>query len=301
MSLQKWNLGNKFMVKIVVLGSFNMDLVTYVERIPNIGETVTDGTLHTLHGGKGSNQAVATARLGAEVSFIGCVGDDQFAQEAYDLWAKEGINTQHVRQVANIATGTASILVDAKGENIIAVAPGANREPQTSDILEAEAEIVQADILMAQLEVPLEIVEFAFEIAKKHGTKTLLNPAPVRDGLENLLNSADIITPNEGEAQALGELPEDKIIVTTLGSKGARWQKNNETGVVSAFKVEAIDTVGGGDAFNAGLAVALAEGKSLADAVQFANAVAGLAVIKRGATAGMPQREDVDAFLAKSQ
>ena len=288
------------MVKIVVLGSFNMDLVTYVERIPNLGETVTDGTLHTLHGGKGSNQAVAAARLGADVTFIGCVGDDQFAQEAYDLWQKEGINTDYVRQAENIATGTASILVDANGENMIAVAPGANRELQKSDVLAAEDAIANADILMAQLEVPLDVVEFAFEIAQKHQTTILLNPAPVRDGLEKLIHLADIITPNEGEAQALGDLPPDKIIVTTLGSKGARWHNQNQSGIVSAFKVEAIDTVGGGDAFNAGLAVALAEEKSLEDAVKFANAVAGLAVTKRGATASMPTRSEVDAFWATS-
>lgn len=288
------------MVKIVVLGSFNMDLITYVERIPNLGETITDGTLKTLHGGKGSNQAVAASRLGADVSFIGCVGDDQFAQEAYDLWQAENINTDYVRQVENIATGTASILVDAQGENMIAVAPGANRELQQSDILSAEKRIAEADIIMAQLEIPLDIVEFAFEIAKKHATKTLLNPAPVRDGLESLLELADIITPNEGEAQTLGDLPADKIIVTTLGSKGAKWQEGEKSAIVSAYEVEAIDTVGGGDAFNAGLAVAIAEGKSLETAVKFANAVAGLAVTKRGAAASMPTRAEVEGFLAKA-
>ncbi len=183
---------------------------------------------------------------------------------------------------------------------MIAVAPGANRELQKSDVLAAEDAMANADILMAQLEVPLDVVEFAFEIAQKHQTTILLNPAPVRDGLENLLHLADIITPNEGEAQALGDLPPDKIIVTTLGSKGARWHHHNQSGIVSAFEVKAIDTIGGGDAFNAGLAVALAEEKSLEDAVKFANAVAGLAVTKRGATASMPTRSEVDAFLATS-
>lgn len=285
------------MVKIVVLGSFNMDLITYIEQIPELGETVTDGTLHTLHGGKGSNQAVAAARLGADVTMIACVGDDQFAQEAYALWASEGINTDYVRQAENIATGTASIFVDAQGENIIAVASGANRKIQEDDVSKAEALIAEADILMAQLEISLDVIEYAFEIAKKYETKILLNPAPVRDGIDKLLDLADIITPNEGEAQALGELPADKIIVTTLGSKGAKWQFKGEQEIVSAFEVEAIDTVGGGDAFNAGLAIALAEGKSLANAVKFANAVGGLAVTKRGATASMPSRKAVEEFL----
>lgn len=285
------------MVKIVVLGSFNMDLITYIERIPNLGETVTDGTLHTLHGGKGSNQAVAAARLGAEVTMIAGVGDDKFAQEAYDLWKNEGINTDYVRQVDNIATGTASILVDAQGENMIAVASGANRKIQKEDVTRAESLIAEADILMAQLEVSLDIVEFAFEIAQKHQTKILLNPAPVRDGLDRLVALADIITPNEGEAQAIGELPLGKLIVTTLGSKGAKWQTSDNQSIVPAFEVDAIDTVGGGDAFNAGLAVAIAEGQSIEDAVKFANAVGALAVTKRGATASMPTREAVDDFL----
>lgn len=285
------------MAKIVVIGSFNMDLITYVERIPSIGETVTDGELITMAGGKGSNQAVGAARLGANVTMIVCVGDDQFSKAAFALWQSDNINTDYVKQAKNTATGTASILVDANGENMIAVAPGANRELTTQDVDAAENVIAEADILMAQLEIPLEVVEYAFEIARKHNTKTLLNPAPVRAGLEKIIQLADIITPNEGEAQMLGTLPADKIVVTTLGSDGASWNHRNDKGRVPAFDVTAIDTVGGGDAFNAGLAVAIAEGQSLAQALRFANAVAAIAVTRKGAAASMPSRDEIEPIL----
>lgn len=284
------------MTKIVVLGSFNMDLITYVQRIPKIGETVTDGEFHTLPGGKGSNQAVGAARLGADVTFIACVGDDQFAQSAFDLWQAENITTDFVRREKNSATGTASILVDAQGENIIAVAPGANRQLTKADIDKAENAIAQADIILAQLEIPLNIIEYAFQIAKKHHVRTLLNPAPVRDGLEFVISLADVLTPNEGEANALGQLPDDKIVVTTLGSKGAKWSTGFKQGIVPAIEVEAVDTVGGGDAFNAGLAVALSEGETLDAAVQFANTVAAIAVTRKGAAASMPTRKEVEKF-----
>jgi len=289
------------MAKIVVIGSFNMDLITYVERIPAIGETVTDGELITMAGGKGSNQATGAARLGANVTMIACVGDDQFAQSAFDLWQSDNINTNYVKKAKNTSTGTASILVDAHGENMIAVAPGANRLLTIADIDAAENVIAEADVIMAQLEIPLDVVEYAFTIARKHDTRTLLNPAPVRDGLEKIIELADIITPNEGEAQMIGTLPAGKIVVTTLGSDGASWSHGQDSGRTPAFDVEAIDTVGGGDAFNAGLAVAIAEGKPLQQAVRFANAVAAIAVTRKGAAASMPTREEVIQLLDSDQ
>ena len=170
------------MPKIVVLGSFNMDLITYMQRIPQLGETVTDGQFQTAHGGKGSNQAVAAARLGAEVTFIGCIGEDGFGREALALWKAEGIEAKV--QISEAATGIASIMVDAQGENIIAVAAGANHQLSSAHIASLENEIASADILMAQLEIPLDIVQIAFELAKRHNIKILLNPAPARQGLE---------------------------------------------------------------------------------------------------------------------
>lgn len=288
------------MAKIVVVGSFNLDLITYVERIPNVGETVTDGEFQTMPGGKGSNQAVAAARLGADVTFIGCIGDDRFAQIGFDLWRDCGIQTDYVIQAENTATGTALILVDAKGENLIAVAPGANRKLAITHVDAVKDVIASADVVMAQLEVSLEVVEHAFKLARQHHTPTLLNPAPVRGDLDSLLSLADIVTPNEGEAAMLKAklMSPDQTIVTTLGAKGAEWRKGDERHTIPAFPVDVIDTVGGGDAFNGGLAVGLAEGKTLDEAVRFANAVAGLAVTKRGAASSMPQRTDVDTFLS---
>jgi ribokinase len=283
------------MPKIVVIGSFNMDLITYVQRIPQLGETVTDGQFQTAHGGKGSNQAVGAARLAADVSFIACIGDDGFGNDALALWQAEGIDAQV--QIVQTPTGIASILVDEKGENIIAVAPGANRQLTIAHVDALESRIAEADVLMAQLEIPLEVVEHVFTLAKRHNTKILLNPAPVRKGLEPLIALADIITPNETEAEQLGKLPSEKMIVTTLGGDGAAWRTGGKEGRVPAYKVEVVDTVGGGDAFNAGLAVAIAEGKDLAAAVQFANAVAALSVTKKGAAASMPKREEVEAFI----
>ncbi|MDQ7036016.1 MAG: PfkB family carbohydrate kinase, partial [Anaerolineae bacterium] len=148
------------MAKIVVVGSFNLDLITYVERIPNIGETVTDGEFQTMPGGKGSNQAVAAARLGADVTFVACVGDDRFAQIGFDLWRDCGIRTNYVIQAKNTATGTALILVDAKGENLIAVAPGANRNLSITHVDAVSDVIANADIVMAQLEISLDVVEY---------------------------------------------------------------------------------------------------------------------------------------------
>jgi ribokinase len=285
------------MPKIVVIGSFNMDLITYVQRIPQLGETVTDGQFHTAHGGKGSNQAVGAARLAAEVTFIACIGDDGFGKDALALWQGEGIDAQV--QIVQTPTGIASILVDEQGENIIAVAPGANRQLTSAHVDALENRIAETDILMAQLEIPLEVAEHAFSLAKRHNTKILLNPAPVRKGLERLIELADIITPNETEAEQLGNLPTEKMIVTTLGGDGAAWRRGGKEGRVPAYKVEVVDTVGGGDAFNAGLAVAIAEGKDLPDAVKFANAVAALSVTKKGAAASMPKREEVEAFIKK--
>jgi ribokinase len=286
------------MPKIVVIGSFNVDLITYVERMPKPGETVTDGEFQTMPGGKGSNQAVAAARLGAEVTYIGCVGKDAFAQIGFDLWRAAGINTQYVIQTDEAATGTALILVDATGENSIAVAPGANRKLTNSHVDAALEAIKAADMLIAQLEISFEAVEYAFKLANEHHIPTLLNPAPIHKEVNRILPLADYITPNEHEKATLGSLRPDQTLITTLGAQGAEWRRGNESRLVPTFKVEVVDTVGAGDAFNAGFAVATAEGKSLDEAVRFANAVAGLAVTKRGASTS-PERAEVEAFLSK--
>lgn len=288
------------MVRIVVVGGFRLDLITAVPRLPRPGETVSDGLFQTRPGGKGSNQAVAAARLGAQVTFIGCVGSDPFAPIAYSLWAENDVDTQYVVRSHDSATGTASIVADEQGETLVAVAPGANQTLTPQHIDTTARALAAADLVLAQLEVPLEVVERAFRIARDHGTRTLLNPAPVRGNLYPLLALSDVVTPNQAEAATLGSALVGKEVVTTLGARGAIWRRGASSGTVPAFKVQVVDPVGGGDAFNAGMALALAEGQALEKAVRFANAVAALAVTKLGAATSMPTRDDVTTFLEAS-
>ncbi len=302
--------------KIVVVGSFNADLVTYMPRLPRVGETVSGHRFITGPGGKGSNQAVAAARLGAEVVFIGRVGADDFASIGFQLWSAEGIRSDYVARDPENATGIASIFVDDGGENMIALALGANMALAPSDIDAATAVIAQADVLIAQLEVPLETTAYALQRARAHGVKTILNPAPISGPIpSDLLVEADYLTPNETELAALvaggQQMPiaqsavqlrsrDDQTIIITLGAQGVHWLYGEQSGGMPAFSVNAVDTVGGGDAFNAGLAVALAEGRPLLVAVQFAQAVAALAVTRAGAAAAMPLRAEVERFLSQS-
>lgn len=299
--------------KIVVVGSFNADLTAYMQRMPRPGETVQGDTFMTGAGGKGSNQAVAAARLGAEVAFIGRVGADVFANIAYELWDAEGINYQHVGRDAEYATGVAPILVDSSGENMIVVVLGANSRVQKSDIDAARDVIAAADVLVAQLEINLDMVAYALETAKELGVRTILNPAPAAALPPETLALADYLTPNETELETLaGEdaadveaaargllTRPDQIALVTLGAQGAQIVAPGLSKVVPSYKVEAVDTTGAGDAFNGALAVALAEGMALEEALSFANAAAALSVTKPGAAPSTPYRADVDALRAR--
>jgi len=296
--------------KIVIVGSFNADLTTYLERMPRPGETVSGDKFVTGPGGKGSNQAVATARLGADVTFIGRVGDDVFANLAYDIWNAEGINTDYIVKDPDHATGVAPIFVDSSGENMIAVVLGANLNIQKSDIDSARDVIADADVLMVQLEINHDMVGYALEVAKELGVTTILNPAPAAELPNEYVNHADYITPNETELETLSQSDSDDVIanarsllttddqtvIVTLGSQGAQIVQKAYQSQVGTFEVDVVDTTGAGDAFNAGLAVGLAEGKSLDDAVRFASATAALCVTKEGTAKSMPKREDVDAL-----
>lgn len=299
--------------KIVVVGSFNADLTAYMQRMPRPGETVQGDTFMTGAGGKGSNQAVAAARLGAEVAFIGRVGADVFANIAYELWDAEGINYQHVGRDAEYATGVAPILVDSSGENMIVVVLGANSRVQKSDIDAAREVIAAADVLVAQLEINLDMVAYALETAKELEVTTILNPAPAAALPPETLALADYLTPNETELETLagdgatdveaaarGLLTRpDQIALVTLGAQGAQIVAPGVSKVVPSYKVEAVDTTGAGDAFNGALAVALAEGMDLEEALRFANAAAALSVTKPGAAPSTPYRADVDALRAR--
>lgn len=297
--------------KIVVVGSFNMDLTTYMERLPRPGETVHGRQFVTGPGGKGSNQAVAAARLGAEVTFVGRVGMDGFGDTAIQTWQAEGINTRYVVRDSENATGVAPIFVDDSGENCIVVALGANLAVSPADVDAASDVIAQADVLVVQLEIDLNTVAHALRVAKQHGVRTILNPAPAAQLPESTLALADYLTPNETELETLlGSVPDDlrqavklpqQTLVMTAGARGARWATQSDSGDVPTYKVQVVDTTGAGDAFNAGLAVALAEGKALTDAIAFANATAAMCVTRPGTAPSMPQRAEVEALMEKDK
>lgn len=298
--------------RVVVVGSFNMDLVAYMARMPRPGETLSGQRFITGPGGKGSNQAVAAARLGAEVTFIGRVGGDVFADSAFRFLQGENILTEHVSRDPERATGVASIWVDEHGENSIVVMLGANLGITRADIDSAAAAIARADVLVTQLEVDYDIVQYALHTARGQGVRTILNPAPAGPVSPETVALADIVTPNETELQTLtgaqgGFSPDTarrlltrpgQTAVVTLGAQGAHWVTADSDALVPTFPVKPVDTTGAGDAFNGALAVALAEGKPLADAIGFANAAAALSVTRPGASQAMALRAEVDAFLA---
>ncbi len=296
--------------RIVVVGSFNTDLISYLQRMPRSGETVHGDRFDTGAGGKGSNQAVAAARLGADVTFIGRVGEDVFSKLAFEIWDAEGVNRDYVIQDAEHATGVAPILVDSDGENMIVVVLGANLRLQQSDIDAARERIAAADVLIVQLEINYDMVTYALQTAKELGITTILNPAPAAALPQETIKLADYLTPNETELETLsggansdvewsarGLLTrDDQTVVVTLGAAGAQIVTKDETSAVATFDVDVVDTTGAGDAFNAGLAVALAEGMTLKEAVRFANATAALCVTKPGTARSTPYRAAVDAL-----
>ncbi len=298
--------------KIVIVGSFNTDLTTYMERMPRPGETVSGRKFVTGPGGKGSNQAVAAARLGADVTFIGRVGQDAFGDQAVRFWQQEGVNTDYVVRDPDHATGVAPIFVDDSGENSIVVVLGANLNLKPSDVDSAAAVIARADVLLTQLEVNYDMVGYALKAAKQQGIRTILNPAPAGHLPAEVVALADYITPNETELEVLSGRPgaavaeaarsllttEQQTVVVTMGAQGASYIRRGSSALIPTYKVNVVDTTGAGDAFNGGLAVALAEGKDLPDAIAFANATAALCVTRPGTAPSMPTRVEVDELLA---
>ena len=302
--------------KIVVVGSSNVDLIIKGDKIPNRGETVLGGTFYKAAGGKGANQAVAASRAGGEVSFISCVGNE-YGEESIEGFRKDGINVDHVKKDPDVATGIALILVDKNGENSISVASGANLSISVSDIQKARHIIADADVLLMQLEIPIEVVEEAAKIAFSAGVKTILNPAPAKPLSDELLKSVSILTPNETETEILAGMKVKNetdagkaasvihkkgvdMVVVTIGSKGALLASRDETKIIGGHKVEAKDTTAAGDVFNGALAVAIAENKSLDEAIRFANAAAAVSVTRMGAQPSAPMREEIDNMLSGS-
>ncbi len=301
--------------KIAVLGSVNVDMVVKSERIPAPGETVTGGQFVMAAGGKGANQAVAAARLGAEVILIAKVGQDMFGQQSIENYQREGIDTSYVLRDPNHATGVALIMVDRHGENSISVASGANHALTAAEIQMAAEAIRAADVLMLQLEVPLECVERAAEIAAQADVAVILNPAPAVPLPDTLLGRVSYLTPNESEASLLtGIAVTDessarhaakhllsrgvRCVIVTLGAKGALIVDQRREVLVPAYKVEAKDTTAAGDAFNGGLACALARGMALEDAVREANLVGAFSVTRLGAQPSLPTAAELRQFAA---
>ena len=304
--------------KVVVVGSVNVDLVVRVATLPRPGETVLGGRFENLQGGKGANQAVAAARAGGRTTFVARVGDDSMGRAAIESFRSEGIETDFIGVTPHCPTGVALILVDAAGENSIAVAGGANDRLSRDDIERARPAIEAADVVVLQLEVPLEAVAHAVAIAQAAGTRVILNPAPARHLPASLLSRIDVLTPNETEAGSLAShapatrpLADDaetlastllglgpRAVVLTLGPAGALVAVAENRQHVPAFPVEPRDTVAAGDVFNGCLAVMLAEGVDLIAAVRFAAAAAAISVTREGAQASAPHRTEIDAFLA---
>jgi len=305
------------MSEIVVLGGINMDLVVRVPHVPRPGETVQGGGVQRFSGGKGANQAVAAARLGASVALIGQVGADAFGEELLAGLDGEAVAVSCVRRLPDHPTGVALISVADDGQNAIVVAPGANMIWDDVATSWVEAALSGCRVLVANLEVPSAIVARAISVARQQGVQVILNPAPWRRGDEHLLRAADLVVPNQVEAaQALGLDPERVTdwtaigkqlaestgarVVLTLGADGALLVRHTEVTRVPPFSVAVEDTTAAGDAFVGGLAVAVLQGRGLPEAVRFANACGALAVTQAGAQPSLPDRLAVERLLAGS-
>lgn len=308
------------MARVVVFGSSNTDMTVRTPRLPAPGETILGGSFHSSPGGKGANQAVAASRAGAEVTFICALGDDELGRRALDLFRGEGLKVDHVKVVEGVASGVALIFVDDEGENMIGVASGANATFTPEDVSRLPDSLFRpGDILLTGLEVPVAAAIEAMKRGRTAGMTVILNPAPAppKGSAETaeLLAAADVVTPNRGEALALADAPDDgdqtdwravarrlldrgpRAVVITLGSEGCLTATSDEVQAIPARRVKAVDTVGAGDAFNGALAAALARGRGLTEAAQWAVAAAALATTQHGAQGALPTQDAIARFL----
>jgi ribokinase len=303
---------------VLVIGSANTDLSIKLDRLPQAGETILGGDFITASGGKGANQAVAAARAGADVAFIGRVGRDAFGDTTMANLGADGINVEHVIRDPASPSGVALILVGRAGENCIAVAPGANGKLSQSDLLNARKAFVGARVVVLQLEVPMKTVEMGAALAVEAGAKVVLNPAPGHPLPPELLRRVFVLTPNESETELLTgmKLKNDsdvakaaaklqaggaQNIVITLGSRGVYIAEPSGCHWVKGFKVEAVDATAAGDVFNGVLSACLAEGKTLVDSAHLANAAAAVSVTRPGAQPSAPTRAEIEQMLASRQ
>lgn len=288
---------------ITVIGSLNMDLTTIVDQYPKLGETLIGKKFQTNFGGKGANQAIAAARLGGQVQMIGCVGEDTFGEEYKSHLKKEGIVTDNIKTVSSHTTGTASITI-AENDNSIIVVPGANFELKPEHIHSCKNVIRDSDLVLLQLEIRMDTVETALQLASEYGVKTIVNPAPFQPIPNHWWDMITYLTPNEHEAEALmksenfKEEYKEKLIIT-LGEKGCIYFENGKEVQIPASQVEVIDTTGAGDTFNGALAYFINKGLSLKDACFYAVQAASLSVTKFGAQGGMPTLKELEDFIGK--
>jgi len=300
---------------VLVLGSVNMDIVT-VSRFPEPGETITSDDFFTAPGGKGANQAVAAARLGADTRMIGRVGGDIFGADLLDSLSSSGVDVSHVLRDEEHSSGLAIINVDPSGQNWIIIVPGANGANGQREVETVQESLVGASALLMQFEIPMEVSLEAARLARARGVRVVLDPAPARPIPAEFYAHVDYLTPNETEASAIVGFPVEDVssakraarellgrgigcVVTKMGSQGAFYATRDTSELLPAFQVEAVDTVAAGDAFNAGLAVALAGGKGLRDAVRWGMAAGAIAVTRPGAQQAMPTHHEVEEFLRR--
>ncbi len=299
--------------RIVVVGSSNTDMILKLDRIPKPGETILGGEFISAAGGKGANQALAAAKAGGSVTFVARVGDDMFGQQAIAGFVEHGINVDHV-QCDKSPSGVALIFVAKDGENSIGVGSGANAKLSPADVRKAKTAIAAAAAVVLQLETPLETAQAAADLADSSGAIVILNPAPARPLPDKLLKKVSFLTPNETEAELLtgiqvfdnascGRAAEIllrkgvKTVIITLGARGAFVATSSSRQLVPGFKAKPVDTTAAGDTFNGALAVALAEGQSLIDAVRFANAAGAISVTRLGAQPSAPKRTEINKLL----
>lgn len=290
------------MIDILVIGSMNVDQVTVTNQLPKIGETVIGNDFYMVPGGKGANQAVAAARMGAKVEFIGCIGNDSNGTFLIQNFINNKVGINNITKV-NSVTGVASISV-CNGQNSIIVVPGANYLLNKKIIDESIDIIKKSKIVLLQLEIPYEVVEYIIDICYKFNILVILNPAPAIKLTDNLINKVTYLTPNEHEASVIFNTTnyEDIVakypnkVVITLGDRGAIFHDFEKVNYIPAYEVEVVDTTGAGDTFNGSLAYSIINGKSLLESINFANKASALKIRKKGAQTGMPTIQDMEEF-----
>ena len=301
--------------RILIVGSVNMDLVTRVDHTPAPGENVRGEDLQTIPGGKGANQAVAAARLGADTAFLGRIGDDLFGKRLRQGLAEAGVCTDALRTVAGCPSGIAFIFVDSAGQNSIVVTAGANGRLTPQDIDEARSLVAEADAVILQLEVPPETVARAIRLAREVGTPAIVDAGPPRRPVDEAVFECDVLSPNEAEAASLLGIPPGsrtveamakellargpKAVVIKAGARGAVVADGARVETVPAFKIKPVDTTAAGDAFTAALAIEYVKGADLVAAARTANAAGALACLKLGAQPSMPTADELAAFMSR--